>query len=295
MTDTTKYEDIYPSEPVIRSSDIVHPRAADVLRLEYFEAEPDTMPTLIFDEHHILINLHDKPLRVENWRDGEHRDFIYHKNEIVVTPAGVESGWRWHEKSKCIVVTITPDALDHFSKRELGLLLTQEQLCNQPQFEDADLTSAAVMLLGALQERRPGYEVMYESLARVFLVKLLQSYGLERETNKEFGASFTAEHYKKVLDFVESHYAKSITVEDIAAEAGMSTAHFSRLFKETIGETPYQFLMAFRVERAQEKLADLSRPMIDIALACGFADQPHFSRTFTKATGMSPKAYRKSL
>lgn len=84
----------------------MRPSAAELLSLEYFEADPASMPTQAFEQHHVLINLRDKPHRVENWRDGEHRDFIYRKYEIVVTPAGVQSGWRWHEKSRCIVITL---------------------------------------------------------------------------------------------------------------------------------------------------------------------------------------------
>ncbi|MEM7676259.1 MAG: helix-turn-helix transcriptional regulator, partial [Myxococcota bacterium] len=133
------------------------------------------------------------------------------------------------------------------------------------------------------------------SLARVFVVKLLQSYGLEREAAREFGSGFTAAHYKRVLDFLAGNFGKPISVEQIAREAGMSAAHFSRLFKETIGETPHQFLTDFRIERAREMLADRERPMIDIALACGFADQPHFSRTFSRLTGQSPREFRKTL
>ena len=94
-----KYQDIYPSDPLVQSVDLVRPMAADLLTLEYFEAEPASMPTDRYSQHHIILNLKDEPHRLENWRDGEHRDFIYHQNEIIVTPAGVESGWKWHVKS----------------------------------------------------------------------------------------------------------------------------------------------------------------------------------------------------
>ncbi len=53
------YQDIYPSEPLISSEDMVWPTAAELLSLKYFEAEPDTMPTQIFDQHHILTNSPD--------------------------------------------------------------------------------------------------------------------------------------------------------------------------------------------------------------------------------------------
>ncbi|NQY95537.1 MAG: helix-turn-helix transcriptional regulator [Henriciella sp.] len=288
------YQEIYPSEPLTRSGDQVRPRAADLLSLEYFEAEPATMPTEAFAQHHILINLKDTPHRVENWRGDEHRDFVFHKNEIVVTPAGLKSGWRWHEQSKCIVITLDPEKLAAFTQSELGLLLTDQQLHDLPQFEDADITSAAMMLLDALRIGGASSDVMFESLARVFLVKLVQKYGDNRAEEIAFSSSFTAEHYKRVLDFVAASYGKPIQIEDLAREAGLSASHFSRLFKSVIGDSPYQFLMRYRVERAEEMMLDPAKPLISIALACGFSDQPHLTRIFKQHHGITPKAWRKA-
>ncbi len=291
---SNKYQDIYPSEAQLRSTDIARAAAAELLTLEYFEAEPDEMPTQVFDQHHILINLKDEAHRVENWRAGEHRDFIYHRDEIVVTPAGVESGWRWYAKSKVIVITLEPTRLERFAKIELGILLTDVQLKNIPQFIDKDITEAGEMLLRALQMRLPGSDVMYESLARVFLVKLIQKYGLERGDEYEFSRSFSSRHYKKVLDFVAKHFSQSISLEQLAAEANISPYHFSRLFKQTIGQSPHQFVMSYRIERSKEMLADPGKLMIDIALQCGFSDQAHFSRVFKQVEGVTPKAWRQS-
>ena len=288
------YQDIYPSAPLLRSGDMVRPSAAGLLSLEFFEADPDMMPTQAFDQHHILISLKDEPHRVENWRAGVHRDFTFHRNEIVVTPAGIESGWRWHARSKCIVITLDPEKLEAFTQSELGVLLTNQQLRDLPQFEDADITQAAVMLLDALQHGGAGSQVMFESLARVFLVKLVQKYGEERSTEIAFSKAFTARHYKRVLDFVADNFGKPIQIEDIANEAGLSAAHFSRLFKATIGDTPHQFLMRYRVERAGEMLKDPARPVIDIALACGFADQPHLTRVFKQFKAQTPRQLRQS-
>lgn len=290
-----RYQEVYPSEALLRSFDVLRPRAAELLNLEFFEAEPAGMPTEVFAQHHLLLNLREEAHRVENWRDGQHRDFTYRLHEIVLTPAGVRSGWRWHARSKVIVITIEPDKLERFARSELGLILTERQLRNVPQAEDADLCASGLMLLDALRSRATGSEVVYESLARVFLVMLLQRYGEERHEALEFGGGFTARHYKRVLDFVEANYAQPITIEQMAAEAGLSPAHFSRLFKQVIGDSPYQFVMDYRVEQAKKMLADRERPLIDVALACGFADQPHFGRVFKKLTGATPKAFRAAL
>ena len=286
-----RYQDIYPEAPLINSAELL-PLVTDLLTLEFFEAEPGEMPHQVFDQHHILINLQETPHRVENWRDEEYRDFTYHKNEIIVTPAGVRSGWKWHSKSRVIVITLEPKKLEKFVQSELGILLTDKQLEDIPQFIDEDLTQAGVMLMDALKSDL-GSAVMFESFARVFLTKLVQKYGLEQDEDIAFSTSFTSKHFKRVLDFVAKNYGKNIALEDMAAEAALSPFHFSRVFKKTIGHTPHQFLVNYRIEQARKMLLVVDRPMIDIAMACGFSDQAHFSRVFKQIAGTTPNKWRK--
>lgn len=287
-----RYQEIYPSEALLRSFDVVRPRAAELLNLEYFEAEPGRMPHETFTQHHLLLNLRETPMRVENWRNALHRDFSYLPGEIILTPAGIRNGWHWHEASKVIVITIEPTQLGRFAASELGLVLGDKQLRDTPQSLDTDLCQAGRMLLDALRIRATGSKVMYESLARIFLVKLVQKYGDLRSDTLDFTRGFTASHYKRVLDFVSDRFGDSITIDEMASIAGISPAHFSRLFKEVLGESPYQFVINYRVEQAKKMLDDRERPIIDIALACGFADQPHFTRIFKRMTGKTPRSYR---
>ena len=110
-----------------------------------------------------------------------------------------------------------------------------------------------------------------------------------------FAQGFTTRHYKRVLDFVAEHFAQTITVEDLANVAALSPSHFSRLFKQTMGKSPMNFVTAYRVEQAKKRLSSMDLPLIDIALDCGFADQAHFSRVFKQSEGITPKTYRTSL
>ncbi|MEL7258687.1 MAG: helix-turn-helix transcriptional regulator, partial [Pseudomonadota bacterium] len=84
-------------------------------------------------------------------------------------------------------------------------------------------------------------------------------------------------------------------VEELAREAGMSPSHFSRVFKETLGSTPMQYVLAYRIEQAIKMMEDANRPLGNIALDCGFADQAHFSRSFKQVTGQTPRAFRATI
>lgn len=288
-----RYQNVYPTEPLLDSARLVRRSAAELLTLEYFEADAASMPERVFAQHHILLNYRLEPLRVENWRDGVYRDFTYHKDEIIVTPAGVKSGWRWHVQSKVIVITLDPDKLERFALNELGIALTREQIQDLPQFTDPDICQAGWQLKEALALPALGSDVVFESLARVFLVKLLGKYGKRHAVEAEADGGLSAKRYSRVLEHISANFADTVTLEDLADVAGLSPSHFSRQFKRTIGQSPMQYVSAYRVEQAKKGLAEPDRPLIDIALGCGFADQAHFSRVFKQFQQETPKAYRK--
>lgn len=290
-----RYQEIYPSAPLLESTGAVSAAASSLLTLEYFEAPAAEMPEHVFTQHHVLLNLREEPHRVENTRDGVHREFLFHRHEIVVTPAGVRSGWRWHSTSRVIVITLEPAALERFALLEVGVVLTITQLQSLPQFHDEDICRAGELLLDALRTRAIGSELMFESMARVFLIKLLQKYGERRDELADARSRFTAEHYRRVLSYVEANIGADISTEDLAREVAISAHHFGRLFRQVIGQTPHQFVMSYRVETARRLLADARRTLTDVAVSCGFADQSHFTRAFKQATGVTPGLYRKGL
>lgn len=287
-----RYAEIYPSSPLLNSDAMRHVSAAALMSVRYFQAEPDSMPEEVFAEHHVLLNLCDTPHRVQNTRDGEMRDFTFYKDEIIVTPAGMKSGWRWFGQSDVIVVTMDPAKVQKFAQSELGIILDTQQFADLPQFSDADLCAAGVMLRDALESDDLTSGVMFEAMSRVFLVKLLQRCGQKRPEEMALSARFTSDHYGQVLGFIRANLDRTISVDDLAGEVGMSPSHFGRVFKETLGQTPMQYVLAYRIEQAVEMMKDASLPLGSIALDCGFADQAHFSRSFKQITGQTPRQYR---
>jgi transcriptional regulator GlxA family with amidase domain len=83
-------------------------------------------------------------------------------------------------------------------------------------------------------------------------------------------------------------------LRDIAAACGLSVNHLSRAFRRSTGLPPHAWLIGARLEAAKTLLRQRTRALADIALACGFADQTHFTRVFTTRIGLSPGAWRRS-
>ena len=287
-----RYQDIYPSKPLLDSGTQRRPSVANLLTLEYFKADPAEMPSAEYAQHHILLNLKSDPFRVDNWRGDDHFDLELMQYDIVVTPAGLKSGWRWREQSEVIIVTLDPDQLKTFAHSEVGILLTRQQLADLARFNDPDICQTGIHLKEALENDGIGSSLMFEALARVFLIKLIQRYGHRMEAQAAYSKRFTARQHQSVLEYVSAAYGNSITLEDLASIANLSPAHFSRVFKETIGQSPMQFLTGFRIERAKEALRLQGMPMVEIAMRCGFSDQAHFSRIFKRIEGENPSAWR---
>lgn len=84
----------------------------------------------------------------------------------------------------------------------------------------------------------------------------------------------------------------SVTLDQLATEAGISKFHFARLFREKIGQTPFKFLAETRLSAGRKLLVTTDRRVGEIALACGFGAASHFTAAFTARHGISPAQYR---
>jgi AraC family transcriptional regulator len=97
---------------------------------------------------------------------------------------------------------------------------------------------------------------------------------------------------KSIEEYIDVHLEKALSVEELASHLGISPSYFARSFRNSVGLAPHAYVMRRRLLRAQELLASTELPLIDIALATGFADQSHFSRRFHQMTGVPPRAFR---
>lgn len=100
---------------------------------------------------------------------------------------------------------------------------------------------------------------------------------------------------QEITTYVMAHYIHTITLDEIAAHAGMNRSAFCTFFKRYKGMTFSQFLTQYRIETARELLKKSAKQVSEICFAVGFNDLPHFTRVFKKYTGVSPMKYRQNV
>ncbi len=97
----------------------------------------------------------------------------------------------------------------------------------------------------------------------------------------------------RAVEFVETHFAEPITIDDIAATSHVSRRHFFRLFEQAVGMGPKEYLKKVRLRKAAEMLLTTKANVTEVAYACGFNDSNYFSTLYHKEFGVSPSRFKR--
>lgn len=125
----------------------------------------------------------------------------------------------------------------------------------------------------------------------VCLVAALEVFGIQADP---VGTGLSERHLTLINAYVREHLATAIGVSDLAQLCGLSRFHFTRAFKKATGSSPYAYVTARRVDRAQEMLGEPGLRIEDIAAAVGFPTSAQFRRAFRARVGCSALEYRRS-
>src|SRR3546814_32967 len=144
----------------------------------------------------------------------------------------------------------------------------------------------------AMRETEMPAQAYVDHLSWALAAHLVRICCKKQVSQNSISGQIPAERLRAIDDYIDAHLAFDIGVRDLAKAAGYSPIYFSRLFRETMGIPPYQYLLEKRVEAVRNALFS-SAQLADIALATGFCNQEHMTRAFRKHHKITPGRYRR--
>jgi AraC family transcriptional regulator len=134
-----------------------------------------------------------------------------------------------------------------------------------------------------------------EVLTNALAVHFLQRYAACRHTVPEMPGGLSPAKLRRTIVYIQAHLEQELSLTTLAAMVHLSPDHFARLFKQATGQTPHQYVLACRIARAKQLLAETDMPLSAIGLQVGCTDQSYFTALFRKHVTMTPKAYRDAI
>jgi AraC family transcriptional regulator len=141
----------------------------------------------------------------------------------------------------------------------------------------------------------PNGRLFLDSVEQALAVALVKGYAVQRRSVQTRRGGLGSARLRRIKEFVDARIEDELTLCEMAQAVELSTAHFSRMFRKSTGETPHQFFLRQRVERAKEMLRSADGRVLDVAIACGFKSQQHFAQAFRNVCGASPTEYRQEF
>ena len=206
-------------------------------------------------------------------------------------PAGLPFALRWRQPNDAITVNITPAFV-------AGVLdtgkLDESRIQCWSSTENPLLTQTVLALAEDVRAGSPSGPMSGECLGAALVAQLARASPAIRELPART-KGLAPRTLRRILENIDANLEGDLSLQRLAGIAGLSLDGFIRVFKQSTGLPPHQFVLRKRVERAQALLGNPTISLAEIALRAGFADQSHFSRMFHRMTGIAPRQYRHAL
>lgn len=234
------------------------------------------------DFHSITVLLSSPGSSIWSYGDGKCRSIRPAAGDVFFCPANVTTAVRCEKAFESILLCLSPTLLGRLAG---GVTLnnTAPAIMRKDSFIQRVVTSLADEVG---RDGKAGRELFASSLATALGVHLSREYTNGSESCKTV-ARLSDEELARVDQHIVRNLDTPLTLEDLASVVGRSRFHFSRLFKASTGETPRQYVIRRRVERARELLC-AGRAIVEVAAEVGFSSQSHLHSHIQRAFGCTP-------
>ena len=220
-------------------------------------------------------------------RRNELTEFRYVAGELIL-PHRHEGKWVGLVNAPYLQVSISEVALTAASRREVELRMYRK-------FADDRLRGLVTAIQAEMMAGFPNGQLFLDSVEQAIAIALINGHAAGRRPVGIHAGGLGATRLRRIKELVDAKLEDDLSLDEMAQSVGLSAAHFARMFRKSTGETPHQFVVRQRIERAKAMLRDRATRVLDVAVACGFKTQQHFAQVFRDVCGISPTEYRQEF
>jgi AraC family transcriptional regulator len=277
---------ILPVAPLVSS----HKAGWNNIFLAYYQHPAYEIPKHYLAQHTLTIcSAVGSRSLIECRLNDQLKRYYFQDGDIIFCPSKVGKSLAWEQKSSCILLALEPQMLEQVAYESTDA----ERIEFVPQFKLIDplIQYLAHALKSELESGCLSGRLYAESAAAMLAVHLLKINSSLKQPLRAYRGGLPGAKLAQVIEYVDEYLDQNVGLSELAQVASMSQYHFTRLFKQSVGITPHQYLIKQRVERAQRLLRQPDLSIADVALQCGFANQGHLSYHFKRLLNTTPRAF----
>ena len=260
------------------------------MRLEFFQRESETEPRH-WARHELGLAMMLRPGSIE-WgpKRSSMKRVDYAAGEMVMCPHHQEK-WVGLMNAPHLQLIISDKALMAASDRASGEV--ELRACSR--FTDSRLGGLVAAVHAEMDAGFPSGRLFLDSVEQAIALALVNGHAVRHHPVQMYRGGLASSRLRRIKDLVHAKMEDDLSLDEMAQSVGLSTAHFARMFRKSTGETPHQFVLRERLERAKDMLRASDARVLDVAVACGFKTQQHFAQVFRDVCGISPTEYRQDF
>lgn len=290
--DTMKVRYMVDSKPVLNSEHLgwKHIQFSKWNKIAPQEAYVESMPNYL-----ITMHTSPEPLKTLTLFEGREYERVMKTGEISCYVPGNFDYFRWENiEASYICMMLSPSLVDRVASQADVTFKGSDEITNKLSVYDPKLVQLSKWLADEVYSNGARGTLYIESLSNLLALHLLEIFS---KPNKELYVPRTLsdQQLSRVIEYMNTYYERDISLEQLAAVAGLSQTHLVRMFKQTTGMSPYQYFIRLRIEKVKVLIASREYTLGEIALILGFTDQSHMNRQFKRITGLTPKEYMMSI
>jgi AraC family transcriptional regulator len=162
-------------------------------------------------------------------------------------------------------------------------------------FADPRLSAMVAAVHAEMVAGFPSGRLFLDSVEQAMAVTLVNGHAVRHRPVQMYRGGLGSARLRRIKELVHAKMEDDLSLDEMAQSIGLSTAHFALMFRKSTGQTPHQFVLRQRLERAKAMLRAPDARVLDVAVACGFKTQQHFAQAFRDLWGITPTECREDL